>query len=298
MAWYHAKMDIPWDDLQVFLAVAEGRSMSAAARRLRLGQPTVSRRVAALEHRLGYALFRRNVEGVLLTAAGDRLLAPARRMAEWAGEVTRASSSVDHKPEGLVRITAPPGVAWDFVAPFAAWLHHKHRAIRLEVLSDTRFFDLGRGEADLALRTKPANQADLVTVASFEHANAIFGAKDYVARLARRASLSDLDWICWAPPYEDLAPNPQLATLVPGFVPAFTSDSFLVQRQAAEAGLGVMALGDWRHRFARPTSLVPLKFDLGPHARSATHLVCAKSALEIPRVRLVAEALAAELGAA
>jgi DNA-binding transcriptional LysR family regulator len=290
-------MDIPWEDLQLFLAVAEGHSMSAAARRLRLGQPTVSRRVASLEQRLGYALFRRNVEGVALTSAGERLLSPARRMAEWAGEVTRASSSVDHKPEGLVRITAPPGVAWDFIAPFAAWFRQKHRAIRLEVLSDTRFFDLGRGEADLALRTKPANQPDLVTVASFEHPNAIFGAKDYVARLPRRFQLTDLEWICWAPPYEDLAPNPQLAELVPGFVPAFTSDSYLVQRQAAEAGLGVIALGDWRHRFSRPTSLVALKFDLGPHARSAIYLVCAKSALDIPRVRLVAEALSEELRA-
>src|SRR5687767_8462856 len=129
-------MDIPWDDLQLFLAVAEDGSMSAAARRMRLGQPTVSRRVGALEHRLGYALFRRNVEGVQLTAAGERLLAPARRMAEWAGEVTRASSSVDHNPAGIVRLTAPPGVAWDFVAPFAAWLHKKHPTIRLEVLSD------------------------------------------------------------------------------------------------------------------------------------------------------------------
>jgi len=269
--------------------------MSAAARRLRLGQPTVSRRVAALEQRLGYALFRRNVEGVTLTASGERLLSPARRMAEWAGEVTRASSSLDNKPAGLVRLTAPPGVAWDFVAPFAAWLRKKHPTIRLEVLSDTRFFDLGRGEADLALRTKPAGLSDLVTVASFEHPNAIFGAKEYVARLPRRYGLVDLAFICWAPPYEDLAPNPQLAQLVPGFVPAFTSDSYLVQRQAAESGLGVMALGDWRHRFARPTSLTPLKVDLGPHARSSVYLVCAKSALDIPRVRLVAEILAQEL---
>jgi DNA-binding transcriptional LysR family regulator len=188
-------------------------------------------------------------------------------------------------------------MAWDFAAPFAAWLHKKHPAVRLEVLSDTRFLDLGRGEADLAIRTKPAGLADLVTVASFEHANAIFGAKEYVARLPRRYGPGDLDWICWAPPYEDLAPNPQLAELVPGFVPAFTSDSYLVQRQAAESGLGVMALGDWRHRFARPTSLVPLKFDLGPHARSPVYLVCAKSALDIPRVRLVAEILAEEFRA-
>ena len=70
-----------------------------------------------------------------------------------------------------------------------------------------------------------------------------------------------------------------------------------MQRQAVESGLGVMALGDWRHRFARPTSLVPLKFDLGPHASSPVYLVCAKSALDIPRVRLVAEILAQELRA-
>lgn len=156
---------------------------------------------------------------------------------------------------------------------------------------------LGPEKGNLALRSKPSNQADLVTVASFEHANAIFGAKDYVARLPRRFNLTDFDWICWAPPYEGLAPNPQLAEMVPGFVPAFTSDSFVVQRQAAEAGLGVMALANWRHRFARPTSLVALKFDLGSHARSAMHLVCAKSALDIPRVRLVADVLAEELRA-
>lgn len=288
-------MDIPWDDLQLFLAVAEGRSMSAAARKMRMGQPTISRRVAALEHRLGHALFRRHVEGVQLTTEGERLLAPARRMAEWAGEATRASQSVDHKPAGLVRITAPPGVAWDFVAPFAAWLRRKHRAIRLEVLSDTRFFDLGRGEADLALRTQPAVGSDLVTVISFEHPNAIFGAKEYVARLPRKYTLTDLDWICWAPPFEHLAPNPQIAAIAPGFLPVFTSDSYLVQRQAAEAGIGAVAAGDWRHKFARPTSLVPLKIDLGEHARSRVYLVCAKSALDIPRVRLVADVLAETL---
>ncbi len=50
-----------------------------------------------------------------------------------------------------------------------------------------------------------------------------------------------------------------------------------------------------RHRFSRPTALVPLSIDLGPYARSETHLVCAKSALEISRVRLVADLLVAEL---
>jgi DNA-binding transcriptional LysR family regulator len=102
-------------------------------------------------------------------------------------------------------------------------------------------------------------------------------------------------WICWAPPYDQLPPNPQLEQLIPDFAPVFTSDNQLVQRQAAEAGLGAIMLGNVRHRFQRASTLVPLKLDLGPSAESAIYLVCAKSALEIPRVRIVAELLAQEL---
>lgn len=85
-------MNIPWDDVQLFLAIAETGSLSAASRQLRLGQPTVSRRLALLEHQLGYQLFRREVAGARLTSAGEKLLLPARRMAEWAGEISRAAT--------------------------------------------------------------------------------------------------------------------------------------------------------------------------------------------------------------
>jgi hypothetical protein len=56
-----------------------------------------------------------------------------------------------------------------------------------------------------------------------------------------------------------------------------------------------MALGKVSHRFQLPTRLVPLDLDLGPHARAALHLVAAKSALDVPRVRAVAELLVEEL---
>ena len=67
-AWSHTKTHIPWDDLQVFLAVAESGSLSAAAKRLRLTQPTVSRRVAELESTLGESLFVRSAEGLAITS--------------------------------------------------------------------------------------------------------------------------------------------------------------------------------------------------------------------------------------
>jgi hypothetical protein len=56
-----------------------------------------------------------------------------------------------------------------------------------------------------------------------------------------------------------------------------------------------MVLGRVSHRFSRDSALVPLDLDLGPHGKQALHLVCAKSALDIPRVRRVAEMLVDEL---
>lgn len=288
-------MDIPWDDVRLFLAVAESGSVSAAARRLGVGQPTVSRRLSELEAGLGRALFRRSVEGTALTAEGERLLEPARRMAEWAGELSRAAQRGEAAPEGVVRITAPPGVAFDLVAPFAGWLRERLPRVRLEVLSSIRYLDLSRREADLALRMRAPVQKDLTVLTTLEHENAAFAAPRYVKRLPERYGLADIDWIGWAPPFEGLPPNSELEALIPNFRPAFASDDFIVQLRAAEAGAGAIFLGRVRHRFSGPSKLVALDVPLGAHARSQLHLVCARRALDIPKVRAVAELLAGEL---
>jgi DNA-binding transcriptional LysR family regulator len=293
IAWYHTRMHIPWDDLQIFLAVAEGGSLSGAARRLRLTQPTVSRRVAALEAAVGEPLFVRTAEGASLTSLGERLLEPSRRMAEWAGEAERAAEKGETSPRGVVRIAAPPGIAFEFAAPFAAWLRGRLPEVRIEVLASVQYLDLSRREADLALRLQAPAQRDLVTLARLEHEVGAFASEGYVRSLPRRYGPADVAWIAWAPPLEHLPPNPELAAMIPGFVPAFASDDFLVQLRAAEVGLGAIFLGRVRHRFSAG-SLVELDLDFGDLRRSL-HLVCAKSALEIPRVRAVAELLAAEL---
>lgn len=288
-------MDIPWDDVRLFLAVAETGSLSAAARLLRVGQPTMSRRLAQLEAMLGEALFRRSVQGVALTAAGERLLEPARKMAEWAGEIGRAAQQSDPAPHGVVRVTAPPAVAFLLLAPFAAWMRQRYPELRLEVLSAIHYLELARGEADLALRVRAPAQRDLVCVASLQHENAAYAAPSYIERLPRKYGVADIHWIAWAPPFDGLPPNPQLEAAIPGFRPVFTSDNFLVQLRAAEMGLGALFLGRVRYRVAQPPALEELRLDLGQHARSALHLVCARSALDVPRVRAVAELLAEEL---
>lgn len=290
-------MDIPWDDARLFLAIAETGSFSAAAKRLRIGQPTVSRRLAALEYEVGAKLFRRSVDGATLTSAGERLLPATRKMAEWAGELQRAAESADSSPQGLVRVTASPFVSFDFLAPFAGHVARKHPGLRLEVQSSVNYADLGRGEADLALRTKSTRHADLTRVYTLEVETGVFVSKALKATLPKRPTLQDIPWVAWAPPLEAMPPNPQLESLIPNFSPVFTADNFLVLLAAAEAGVGAIALANTPHRFSqqRERHLVPLDIDLGPYKKSQLHLICAKSALDIPRVRKVSELLVEEL---
>jgi DNA-binding transcriptional LysR family regulator len=288
-------MHIPWDDVAIFVAVAESGSTAKAARRLRTSQPTVSRRIAQLEERLGVMLFSRGVTGASLTSAGERFLVPAKRMAEWATELEQIAPDADFRPRGLVRITAPPGVAYDFVAPLAASLATELPDIRIEVQSRVDYLDLARREADLALRSRAPTQRDLVEVERLEFDNDAYATPGYLARLPKRPQLADVGFVAWAPPFEGLTPNRELALLVPGWRPAFASDDYLVQLRAAEAGVGAIFLGDVRHRFARPTELRRLGLDLGPHGRSSLHLVASRTALALPRVRAVADALAREL---
>ncbi len=289
------RVSLAWDDVQLFLAIAETGSLSAAGKRLKVGQPTVSRRLADLEYRLGTQLFQRQVAGAVLTSAGERLLEPARHMAEWAAEVERAADvGASAGPRGVVRVTAPPGLAFDFLAPFAAVVREHYPDLRLEVLSSVERLDLARGEADLALRLQSTLSSELAVLGSFTVSNAVMVAKSYAARLPRKPKLAQLDWIAWAPPFEEVAPNPQLKALIPDFRPAFTSDNYLVQWRACEMGLGAMIFSRMRYRFTLTSSLVPLDIDLGPHRESTTHLVCAKSALAVPRVRAVADLVLAE----
>jgi DNA-binding transcriptional LysR family regulator len=291
-------MDVSWEDLKLFLAVAETGSVTAAARHLGIGQPTVSRRIAGLEYSLGAALFRRSVGGTSLTSAGERLLIPARRMAEWAGELGRTADAAANSPSGVVRVTAAHGLAADFVAPFASWLTEKHPRLRLEVLSALHSLDLGRGEADLALRIGGTEQQELKIIQALEFQSGGYVAKSLAARLPSQPHFATLPWIAWAPPYDRIPPNPMLKAQIPGFTPAFASDNFLVNMAAAESGVGAIILPRLRHRFSRPSNLVRLPIDLGPQAQGSLRLICARSAYDIPRVRVVADLLAAELAGA
>lgn len=283
-------MDISWEDAQTFLAVAEQRSFSAAARHLQLGQPTISRRIADLEERLGSQLFQRGKQGATLTDSGARLLPAAEQMARWAGEFGRLARGADEAVAGLVRIAAPPGLAVEFMAPFAALARERLPEIRIEVLASITHVDLSRDAADLAVRTRAPREPELMTLHSQAVTLGVFASQDYAAGLPARPEPAQIDWVTWAFPYLHLEPRPFLERVVPDFVPAFASDDYLVLKSAVAAGLGAMILERTTHPLARGQELIEIDLGLNLPA-SEMHFVCAKSMQYVPRVRAVADLL-------
>lgn len=276
-------MDIHWDDARLFLAVAESGSLSAAARTLRMSQPTISRRLAELEAMLGETLFERGVAGSRLTLYGASLVEPARKMADWAGEFTRAAERRGG-PVGVVRITAAPGVAHAFLVPFAAAFAADTPGIRLDIASTVRPLDMTRREADIALRLGAAPEVEPAAVIALELRP--FASREYAANIGRTTSPSKIAWIGWAPPFDDVSPNTALRRRFPGWEPRFASDDYLLQMRACEVGLGAMLLPQAHPRYRAHSRLVELDVDFAPIRRVVT-LLCPRSAATIPRVRAV-----------
>lgn len=298
-------MNTSWEDAETFLAVAEKHSFSSAAGLLGVGQPTISRRIAALEGRLGCQLFTRGKRGTELTDAGARLLPAAEQMARWAGEFRRLAQGAEERPTGTVRIAAPPGLAVEVLAPLAAIARDRLPEIRLEVLASVDYIDLSRGGADLAIRTRETHEPELTTIHSIEFEIGLFATVEYKTRLVDRLGaagradstfrIEDLDWITWSFPYEEVAPRPMLERAIPDFTPAFASDNYLVLKSALAAGMGVMVLE--KHPSANPLASAQLvEIDLGfSLPSSAYYLICAKSMRWVPRVRAVTDLLIEQL---
>lgn len=287
-------MDLQWDDLRIFLAVADAGSLSGAARRLKVSQPTLSRRIAEMEYGLGEPLFVRKNQGIALTKTGRRLLPAAQGMAQWATEANRSLDAKDSPVSGRVRITAAPSFAFDFLAPISERLKKKHPQIALEVLATTERLNLARGEADIALRRYPSDDSDLVTIDEVVVPIGVYASRDYARRLPAKYDFPDIDWIAWAGEREMLSPNPELAARIPGFRPAFTSDDYSVQVAACQSGVGAMILLKASHRLKRPGELVELKLEPPTSLRAELTIICHKRMVDLPKVRTVLDLLRQE----
>jgi len=185
-----------WDELRTFVEVARDGSLSGAARRLGLTQPTVGRHIDALEAALGSTLFTRSPRGLTPTPAALALGPHAEAMAAAAAALGRAASGEAAADRGAVRVTASDVVGCEVLPPILATFHAEHPSIAIELALTNRNEDLARRDADIAVRMVRPTQSGLVARRIGSSRIKLYAHRDYLARFGEPRSLADLASHC------------------------------------------------------------------------------------------------------
>ena len=229
-----------WNDVRIFLAVVRSGSFGEAARTLGVSHPTVGRRIKALENEAEQALFRRTSDGLVLTDAGDRVLALAQSMENSALAMERRLAGNHERLEGMLRIASAEWFAGYVLAPVLAELTRRHPAVVPEVIASYRLLDLSRREADVAFRLVPFSEPDIVQRRLMSMAYGVYGSADTASALQADPASVGLVLMNTAQSH-----FPDVAWLLERFPLSrrvFTSTSRAVQAQMCLRGMGIAVL--------------------------------------------------------
>jgi LysR family transcriptional regulator, glycine cleavage system transcriptional activator len=221
--------------LRAFALVAETGSLTAAAARLNITQPAVSRRLRELEAELGVALVQRGANALRLTEEGARY---AAAIEEGFARIRKATEALGARPMAPLRVRAYTTWAQRWLIPRLARFSARHAGLQVEVATSTAAVDFGRDPVDAAIRTAPgdappapgATRLQAIAVAPFA-APALARAHGGVAGLTLLGSrVRREDWRTWFAAQGE--PLPASAPLL------FESTTLAIQ--AALEGLGAV----------------------------------------------------------
>src|SRR5215469_5983421 len=180
-----------WDSYRSFLAVLEEGSLSGAARRLGLTQPTLGRHIESIEAALGQSLFVRSQRGLSPTSAAEALRPYAEALQANAEALVRAASRRPDAVEGLVRITASEVIAAEVLPWILKDAYARHPGLKFEVEGSDRTVDLLHRGADVAVRMADPAQQSLLAAKVGEVELGLYASPDYVARRGAIEGIED-----------------------------------------------------------------------------------------------------------
>ncbi|HEX2889984.1 LysR substrate-binding domain-containing protein [Vineibacter terrae] len=238
------------DDLYYFARVIEHRGFTAAARRLGIPKSRLSRRIAALEDRLGVRLIQRTTRGFSVTDVG---WAYHRHCQAVVAEAEMAQEVIDRvraEPQGLVRVVCPAPLLQSTVARSMSRFLADFPRVRLQVEATNRTVDVIEDGFDMALRVRvpPLEETGLVVRTLAGRGNVLVASRALVDRLGRPATPADLsryDTLDMVGPGRDhgwrlTGPDGTIATV--SHQPRLITDDLLTLRQATIDSLGVAVL--------------------------------------------------------
>jgi DNA-binding transcriptional LysR family regulator len=178
--------------IETFVAVAMRGSLTAAATAEGVAPAVVSRRMDALEERLGVKLLVRTTRKVTLTFEGSAYLEDCQRILREIGDAEAAVSLGGVKASGHLKITAPAGFGRRHVAPLLMEFLGANPDVNASLELSDRMVDLVNENVDCAVRIGELMDSSLVSVRLGEMRRVVVGSPAYFAAHGRPASVADL----------------------------------------------------------------------------------------------------------
>jgi DNA-binding transcriptional LysR family regulator len=178
--------------IETFVSVASRGSLTAAAAAEGIAPGVVSRRLDALEARLGVKLLLRTTRRVTLTFEGSAYLEDCQRILRELGEAEASVSLGGVKARGHLRISAPAGFGRKHVAPLVMQFLDANPEVTLSLDLTDRLVDLVNEGVDCAIRVGELTDSSLVSIKLAENRRAVVASPDYLARHGMPRTLEDL----------------------------------------------------------------------------------------------------------
>jgi DNA-binding transcriptional LysR family regulator len=229
-----------WSDLRVFLAIAREGTLGAAARKLGQTQPTMGRRLRALEAATGQTLFQRTAEGFVLTDEGTAVLGHAERIEEEALAFERRLAGADAQLEGLLRLSSSEWFGSIVLAPILAEFGRRHPQVVVELLTDARIYSLPRREADLVFRIQPFDEPEVISRRLLHIPYALYGPA--AGDLPHLGDGAGLRVITMDAAFAEMPDAVWLQRRLPRATVAYRSNNRQVQAQLCAQGAGLAVL--------------------------------------------------------
>lgn len=286
-----------WNDLRYFLAVARSGSTIAAAKALGVSQPTVQRRLAALEKSVGRKLVERHPMGCRLTKLGEHLRSDAEGVEQAVAAFERRLMASGEELTGTIHLTCAEGMAPGFVTPLIAGFRARHPGIRVDLIMTDKYLDLAKGEADIAVRASDPGGGALLCRKIADAPWALYASRSYMERHHRPARVEDLDRHAVIDFGGEMRSNfaaEWLRTVAPRAAIPARGNTMLGILAAVKSGAGLaplpMMLGE-------PEADLVRVFDSMPALNSAIYLVVHPDLRNAPRIRAFFDFVVAEIDA-
>ncbi|XOV84714.1 MAG: LysR family transcriptional regulator [bacterium] len=187
-----------WDDFRFFAAIARAGSIRGAADELQVNPSTVTRRLEALESRLGVMLFLRTNTGLQITSEGADVARQIDVLGEQLNQLDAQLQGRNQRLEGKVRLAVPDVLAVSFVLADLAEFCAQYDEIELEIIPVHGNLDIMKADVDVAVLATESPPDNMVGRPLYQVAVAAYGSRRYIDEHNALENTAGLAWIDWA----------------------------------------------------------------------------------------------------